>query len=97
MRYFLFILLITTLIGAGLSAQTVVPPCKEEKEIRNQHIIRYRAVDGSARGCLVPAKFFTEIKKQRARLTGAKKLEICEGNYLYSPRIGDSFGICPLK
>ena len=76
-------------------AQTKVPPCKKEAEIRNQHIIRYRAVDGSPRGCLVPADFFTQIKKQRARLTGAKKLQICEGNYLYSPRIGNSFAICP--
>ena len=97
MRTFLIILLCLTLFSGNLSAQITVPPCKPEKEIRNQHILRYRAVDGSTRGCLVPAKFFTEIKKQRSNLTGAKKLQICEGNYLYSPRIGDSFAICTNK
>ena len=105
MRYVLITLMSLMLVCGSIFAQetqdktvqTIVPPCKKEAEIRNLHIIRYRAVDGSPRGCLVPAYFFTQIKKQRARLTGAKKLQICEGHYQYSPRIGNSFAICPYK
>ena len=105
MRYVLITLLSMLLFSSSAFAQetqddtvnTIVPPCKKEAEIRNLHIIRYRAIDGSPRGCLVPAYFFTQIKKQRARLTGAKKIQICEGNYRYSPREGNSFAICPYK
>ncbi len=72
--------------------------CLTRKEIMDKHVVRYRAYNNTTRGCVVPAKFYTQQHKMnRGRLKRRFKIDMCEGDPRTSPRIGNSFQICPYE
>ena len=80
--------------GACLAEQK----CLTRKEFADKHVVRYRAYNNTIRGCIVPAKFYTQQHKMnRGRLKRTYIIEMCEGEPKTSPRIGNSFQICPYE
>ncbi len=76
----------------------VAQQCTPRSEIRDKHVVRYRAYNGTFRGCEVTPNFYTQQhKRNRGKLSRSFLIEICEGNPRTSPRIGRSFEICPFK
>ncbi|MBU3914039.1 hypothetical protein KKA14_00720 [bacterium] len=70
--------------------------CLTRNEFMDKHVVRYRAFDNTIRGCVVPASFYTQQHKMnRGRLKRGFIIELCEGEPKTSPRIGNSFEICP--
>ncbi len=70
--------------------------CIPKKDLRDKHVVSYRAYNGTTRGCVVTPNFFTQQRKMgRGRMSRKFIIEICEGEPKTSPRIGRSFEICP--
>jgi hypothetical protein len=92
------VLLPLVFLAGAIRAQEEPPPqrnCKTREEIRHTHRLEYRAVDGTYRGCQVSSEFYFQIKKTN-RGSPRKYIEICEeGRSGYTPRIGESYEICP--
>lgn len=91
--------LILTLLLIFLSETLLaVPPCVPRKQLRDRHVVTYQAYNGTLRGCVVTPNFYTQQHKQgRGKLSRLFIVEICEGEPRTSPRIGDSFEICPYR
>jgi len=94
----ILLFLIVSLAAGPLTAQEEDPQprnCKTRAEIRNTHRLEYRAADGSYRGCQIRSDFYFQIKKM-GRGSPKKNIEICEeGDPRYTPKIGESYEICP--
>ena len=70
--------------------------CKTRQEIMDKHVVFYRAYNNTTRGCQVTPNFYTQQHKQgRGHLSRRFIIKICEGEPKTSPRIGQSFQICP--
>ena len=73
-----------------------VEDCIPKRDLRDKHVVTYKAYNGTVRGCVVKANFFTQQRKQgRGRMSRKFIIQICEGEPKTSPRVGRSFEICP--
>ncbi len=73
-----------------------VPECIPKKELMDKHVVTYKSYSGTLRGCVVSPNFYTQQhKKGRGRLSRKFIISICEGEPRTSPRVGNSFEICP--
>jgi len=91
------LLLPLVLFAGGIQAQEEPKKrdCKTREEIRHTHRLEYRAADGTYRGCQISSDFYFQIKKMN-RGSPRKNIEICEeGDPRFTPKIGDSYEICP--
>ena len=70
--------------------------CIPREDLRDKHVVSYQAYNRTIRGCVVTPNFYTQQHKMgRGKLSRKFIIEVCEGEPRTSPRIGDSFQICP--
>ncbi len=70
--------------------------CIPRKELRDKHVVTYQSYNRTIRGCVVTPNFYTQQhKKGRGKLSRKFIIQVCEGEPRISPRIGNSFEICP--
>jgi hypothetical protein len=72
--------------------------CKTVTDLLDKHVVRYRAYNGTIRGCEVKPEYYTNVHKMnRGRMLRRDIMKVCEGSPISSPRTGPSFEICPYR